>query len=291
MSESEPILINVDRANPGQFFACCGLLELANRLWGGAEGWFSGSGAVFFLRRQVAPNDRDKPDLINGLGACRVSSTMTEDEISRLKKLLNQKKTTLTDADNAEKQRLSELWSRERITFHEPFNLRVDWWGDQHSGGADFKTWAGKQFVIDLVRGLQIPLRSKTWSSLVSERWLFEQAHDGHLPLYFDADIGAQSSSIDVGFSLDSLDMRSQTKPLTELAAFVGLQRFRPRPNKPDGLFCYVPWTEPFPPLLASVACSGLLPQPLAQTYEFRLLYRTKYLKGFLPAKPKGDEL
>jgi hypothetical protein len=30
----------VDLTNPGQFFACCGLLEFADRLWPGAEGWF-----------------------------------------------------------------------------------------------------------------------------------------------------------------------------------------------------------------------------------------------------------
>ena len=34
------IRIHVDPTNPGQFFACCGLLELADRLWGFAEGWF-----------------------------------------------------------------------------------------------------------------------------------------------------------------------------------------------------------------------------------------------------------
>lgn len=33
------ITIPVDLTNPGQFFACCGLLELADRLWPGAEGW------------------------------------------------------------------------------------------------------------------------------------------------------------------------------------------------------------------------------------------------------------
>ena len=36
------IRVNVDPTNPGQFFACCGLLELADRLWPGAEGWFAG---------------------------------------------------------------------------------------------------------------------------------------------------------------------------------------------------------------------------------------------------------
>ena len=32
--------VMVDVTNPGQFFACCGLLELADRMWSGAEGWF-----------------------------------------------------------------------------------------------------------------------------------------------------------------------------------------------------------------------------------------------------------
>ena len=41
MSRPEPnITVNVEATNPGQFFACCGLLELADRLWPGAEGWF-----------------------------------------------------------------------------------------------------------------------------------------------------------------------------------------------------------------------------------------------------------
>jgi CRISPR-associated protein Csx14 len=41
------IRVNVDPTNPGQFFACCGLLELADRLWPGAEGWFADDGREF----------------------------------------------------------------------------------------------------------------------------------------------------------------------------------------------------------------------------------------------------
>ena len=52
----------VDPTNPGQFFACCGLLEMADRLWPGAEGWFaqedreyriSGGGLLSELLRNV----------------------------------------------------------------------------------------------------------------------------------------------------------------------------------------------------------------------------------------------
>ena len=39
MSDPIPsITVAVDPTNPGHFFACCGLLELADRLWPGAEG-------------------------------------------------------------------------------------------------------------------------------------------------------------------------------------------------------------------------------------------------------------
>lgn len=202
--------------------------------------------------------------------------------------MLNQKKTSLTQEDLADKQRLSGLWEQERLLLQDPFNIWIDWWGDKRAGGNKFKTWAGKQFVIDLLRGMQAPIRSDTWSSLPSADWLHAPASDGSLPLYFDADIGGQSSSLDVGFSMDALDMRSRTRPMLELAAFVGLQRFRPMPHKSGESFSYVQWMEPLPPVLAAVACSGQLPQRKARAFEFCLLYRTKYLKSFLKAKRKG---
>jgi CRISPR-associated protein Csb3 len=289
MNEPEPtIRVKVDPSNPGEFFACCGLLELADRQWGGAEGAFSSSGVEFAISRKGDPSRGDGNELRAKLASCVITSTMTEEQIARLKKLLNQKKTTLTPQDLVEKQRLSGLWERERLRLHDPFNVWIDWWGDERAGGSNFKTWAGKQFVLDLVRGMQAPIRSDAWSSLPTAEWLNEPAGDGSLPLYFDSDIGGQSSSIDVGFSMDALDMRSRTRPIVELAAFVGLQRFRPFPEKSGGSFSYVQWTEPLPPVLAAVACCGQLPQQNARAFEFRLLYRTKYLKSFLPAKPKG---
>ena len=45
---SRGIQIDVDVTNPGQYFACCGLHELADRLWDGAEAWF---GAREFIIR------------------------------------------------------------------------------------------------------------------------------------------------------------------------------------------------------------------------------------------------
>ncbi|MCX7699282.1 MAG: hypothetical protein N2039_00225, partial [Gemmataceae bacterium] len=43
------ITVDVDVTNPGQFFACCGLLALADRLWPDAEGMFSPDERTFLI--------------------------------------------------------------------------------------------------------------------------------------------------------------------------------------------------------------------------------------------------
>jgi CRISPR-associated protein Csb3 len=282
------IQIKVDPSNPGQFFACCGLLELAHRRWGGATGYFSPLGEEFVIDSPAAGEANAAEVLRSDLGTCAITSTMTDEEIGSLTRLLNQKKSSRSEEDQIEKQRLSGLWEQERLYFAPPFGFWIDWWGDTQAGGSRFKTWAGKQLLIDLVRNIQVGIKGDEWALVAAENWFTQTVSDGSLPLYFDSDIGRQSASLDVGFSLDALEMRSGTRPMIELAAFVGLQRFRPFPDKSRETFSYFPWTAPLPPILAAVACCGCLPGVSARVFEFRLLYRTKYLKGFLPAEPKG---
>ena len=80
MSREPNIKIPVDLTNPGQFFACCGLLELADRLWPGAEGWIGGREfCIQFdgtLRTLLACLilDRPEPQSFIECWACRHSS-------------------------------------------------------------------------------------------------------------------------------------------------------------------------------------------------------------------------
>ena len=70
MSGLEPsIRISLDVTNPGQFFACCGLLELADRLWNGAEGWFSDGGCAFCLASTNVPTNLSGEKLIGAIAA------------------------------------------------------------------------------------------------------------------------------------------------------------------------------------------------------------------------------
>jgi len=106
MSDYEPsITIKVDVTNPGQFFACCGLLELADRLWPGAEGWFDSEFRI----------------------ACPGASNVLFDELAQAS--LEQ-----VDPDD-------EMASPLRLSA--PFDFALNWWTDELTNGKQLKVWAG----------------------------------------------------------------------------------------------------------------------------------------------------
>ena len=117
--------------------------------------------------------------------------------------------------------------------------------------------------------------------------WFFHSGALDALPFNFDAALGGAGSARDIGFSFDPLkSVRLFGRPFVELCAFVGLQRFRPVRMSDENRFRYMTWGERLVPEIASSAACTAMPSAQAQLFEFRLLYRTKYLKSFLPAKP-----
>ncbi|HEX2824753.1 MAG TPA: hypothetical protein VHP37_00290 [Burkholderiales bacterium] len=84
------IRLEVDLTNPGQFFGCCGVFELAQRLWPGATAYFEGA--------QFVVSDGDMKELV----------TKTAQASLEVLEPANQTSSAL---------RLAE-----------PFDLRIDWW-------------------------------------------------------------------------------------------------------------------------------------------------------------------
>jgi CRISPR-associated protein Csb3 len=285
------IRVNVAPCNPGQFFACCGLLELADRLWEGAEGWFEKADRQFCLRPQSQAVDASAERLFGELARCRLTNTMTAQQLARLRELAGMKgkeRARIPGLDD-EKKALEKLRREAPLLLHEPFRLRIDWFLDGRGGGDRFKTWAGQQSVVDIGCAMKDALESGRWQGLAPDGWFTESSTDDSLPFNFDSDLGGQGSALDIGFSGDPLGMSLRSRPLVEFAAFIGLQRFRPFADPKENRYTFTVWREPLPPILAAVAACGFLGGPDRQTYEFRLLYRTKYLKSFLSAQPIGD--
>ncbi len=288
MSNPDPsIRVKVDVTNPGQFFACCGLLELADRLWPGAEGWFEES--EFCIASEYAPHDGATSSLIASFTSCKINNTMEKSQVDRFSELKKKRKKDLTSLQASEKKQLEKLWRGRPLVLPAPFSLTIDWFIDDHAGGSRFKTWAGQQSVIDIARAMSTASTRLIESSSTSIVDYFSlSSDDGEVPFNFDAHLGPQSSSLDVGYSLDAQAISMRCRPMIELCAFVGLQRFRPLQVGKENRYRYRTWHQPLEVQTASIVACTILARPEAVDYEFRLLYRTKYLKSFLPAAAIG---
>lgn len=284
MTIPEPsIRVNVDPTNPGQFFACCGLLELADRLWPGAEGWFTEGGREFRIACDGTLND-----VLDALVGCTLTNTMTAEQHARYEAITSMKGVNRRAADDEYKE-LDKLRREEPMVLREPFNIALNWFTDGYAGGSRFKTWAGRQSVLDIGTAMKIALNGAEWRT---EACLTYSVKECGLPFNFDSDLGGQGGAIDVGFSFDPLAgseltrIKSSARPALELLAFIGLQRFRPTEIKGENRFLYTAWNRPLPIQAAMPAACGAIASPWASRFEFKLLYRTKYLKSFLPAIP-----
>lgn len=254
--------VRVDANNPGQFFACCGLLELADRLWRGAEGWF-GQG-VFLLRPLDAATGVDRT--LAGLLGCVTSISL-------------------------EPAGSDDLASP--VYLPDPFELQLDWWRDEQAGGKRLKVWAGTMGSVRIARAMYGALRQPRFleADLLNQSLVVYDPNDRKKkvePFYFDARRGANARSIDVGFSPDTLSMTTVAYPAVEFLCLVGLQRFRPMPVGTSRLFDYFPWTVPLDCRLASCAAVGLLPHARGPRFRFENAFRTdqRKHKAFTAATP-----
>src|SRR5262245_9868102 len=114
------IHVTVDPTNPGQFFACCGLLELADRLWPqtddrpAAEGWFA-------ERQFYIDCAGSLGELLQRLSEATVSSSLTDAELKRLGTLQSLDKSKRTTEIASEMEDLRTRWRLERLHLSKPF--------------------------------------------------------------------------------------------------------------------------------------------------------------------------
>ncbi len=295
--------IKVDVTNPGQFFACCGLLELAHRVWPDAEGWFDAANDRFAVSSgdHVAILER----LFSQLRECDISGLSQQERQEReileaeSRKLRKQRKKLPLEKEELRK----ELGTRARagvVRIEEPFFLILNWWqtGDDE---ATPKTWAGLQELHKIARATQ-----DTLSDIAELTKPFD--HDCVLrmpreyrkgksdynkrvePFYFDARRFAHA--LDAGFSLDVQNAETIAHPAVELLCLIGLQRFRPSAASVRWSFDYHTWSRPLSAPVAAAVVNGLVPTPARRRYRFSLLFRDdqKRYKAFGFATPIGDD-
>lgn len=218
----------VDLTNTGQFFACCGLLELADRLWPGAEGWFDSPDAfVLFSHR-----DNSLESILSQAVACEFESLLPAKELAELRQL-NERKSEMKSkrkslSNDAEKRRKALNSKRIAAGFQlmSPFNLRVDWWLSKNCNADHLKTWAGPQAVSETVEDMKRSLKVTDGETLLELERRIERKGGGksRAPLSFDS--GRVGTAQDIGYSADNVEQAIACCVWTEFLAIIALQRF-----------------------------------------------------------------
>jgi CRISPR-associated protein Csb3 len=239
------IRINVDAANPGEFFACCGIFELADRLWQDAEAWFSRESFCVSTRGTL-------PAILNALTA------QPPDELTRVDKL-DVKKLI------APLRLHLDAGSVAGLTLDAWLQVKVDKGEVRAAANPPWNFWSGQQTSLRIWSTLREALTVQLESlDPASYECLF--GHRVLLSGRFGFDPGAAWNALDVGFSPNEQKIGVASSPAVELLAAVGLQRFRPKLSGNRITFEYTTWGQPVMPAIAAAAAAG--------AYQIRPLMR-----------------
>jgi CRISPR-associated protein Csx14 len=207
------ITINVDVRNPGQFLACCGLLETSSRLWSDSEAWFESTG-----RRTTY---------------CIATRSGHDDPLGEIVQKVCEPDTVIaTDA---------EYYAPGlRPLMLLPFDLRLDWWIQGGVSKSPLKLWAGQQTPLRIMTDMQTRLRE-----IKPGRNLFSQSRP--MSGRFGIDAASSWTPRGLGWSPDEQNTPWTTFPATEIFAAIGLQRCRPLrvDDRKGRWFAYHIWTCP----------------------------------------------
>lgn len=264
----------VNPTNPGHYFACCGLFELAARLASNgntaepALAWFEQDSATRQWRFHLA-NTTSLAELLKEITTAEIVALNSEDR-----------------AKSALEIRLSNA----------RMNLRLDWW--RHEGGlvGKLKPWAGNTSVRDIADDMRQTIKGElAAATAASPEYILSStstANNGE-PFYFDANRAVNARAQDVGFSVDKLKkggirISTNAAPAVELLALIGLQRARPplavNERGKEREYDYHFWREPLPVALLAATVTGLLPDTTAG-FRFSNPSRAKDYRAFAPAK------
>jgi hypothetical protein len=274
MSMPKPnITVNVDVTNPGQFFACCGLLELASRIDENALGWFDGSKYCMSTFAE---------DFLGKFFSCAVEVDTSYQS---------------ADADNGEEKDAGDGDDHHRgrvypMKLGPPFDLLLNWWTDDEAQGQKLKLWTAGQRVTDLLLGhhkkkkkrakgkpdetirVYTPSTREHFANVVKrhpEDWLrIAIPIDSPAAFSFDSRL-SRNNALDLGhFTHGTLAF----SPAIDVLCLVGFQRFRPQMIEVWNRNRYCTWVKPLQVLVAPMAALGMLSLIIGQCFEFPIKAR-----------------
>lgn len=251
------IRIQVDLTNPGQFFACCGLLELATRFWGNAEGWFGNH------EFNVACAG-DLPTLLS------ILLMDPPQEITQLPGGLSIKPLIAPLSFSFDGGATYSLTLSSWMTVKVERNEVVA------AANPPWNFWSGQQTSLRIWLALRKLLVQRM--KLIPQERLFHLFDDkAPLPGRFGFDPEAAWNALDVGFSPNEQGIPVESSAAVELLAAVGLQRFRPQLSEDRQSFIYATWDEPLAALVAASVSASTVKVHSSRLFRGRVVSRGAY--------------
>jgi CRISPR-associated protein Csb3 len=251
------VQVRVDEANPGQFFACCGLLELAERLWGGAEACFDDG--IFRLHSRGS---------LEELLVALVKETAKEitrlDNGIEVKPLIAPLQLTLDEHPTV--RMVLDAWMqvrREKGEIVAAANPPWNFWSGQQTS---LRIWTALREALTL----QMRLVPSVFGAAVFDLRVLTSGRFGFDP-------GAAWNALDVGFSPNEQGLAVASSPAVEMLAAVGVQRFRPRLSERRDSFVYSTWGKALPPSIAAACASDTIRVPSSKRFLCRVASRGSY--------------
>lgn len=249
-----PIDLHLDPENPAQFFACCGVLELA---------------AIF-----------SEP---NGHGVEAVFEYDRRQPRRALFRLYHSAKplTELIAILKAAKATAPEQSGEAPVTLRlaDAVDMTLDWWLEpDRSRKSRLKLWAGQQTSLTLVTTMLAALPDEADANLFL-------ANKVPMSGRFGLDPRSAWNTLDFGSSVNEQGRDAYTFPAAETLAAIGLQGFRPQSGESRTSYSYRIWSTLLPPVVARAAVQAAIPIP-GQGFVFSIEKRSGAYSCFAYAQP-----
>lgn len=255
--------INLDPCNPGQFYACCGVIELLELM-----------GFETLSRFSLSESTPRRGQIIIA-SAERLSLRMVIDYIRNAEYVFAVRPSVRED-------KLAPV-----TTSHCGQSHTLDWWLDEfHDERSILKCWPGKGTSQDVVQTLRNAL-----PSVVDGAELFGREFAAYTSIRFYVDPRSAWNALDLGYSAYMQGQNALTYPIVELLAAFGLQGFRPK-RKSGLTFSYSLWESLLPLAVARTFSAQAWDSVASLTCEFRIESRGKnatYFSAGTMIPPKGE--
>jgi CRISPR-associated protein Csx14 len=253
----------LDPCNPGQFYACCGLVEL-----------FDLHGAQTLSCFKLDPRlPRQAIFAITSAASLHLSDVLTALKKARCNAVLRHKPEAFRKRRSGQPER-NEPGGKDStapllVSLQEQ-TITLDWWLDEYwDEKSDLKFWAGNQSSLQIFTTLSQLIAPASDAQEIFESVAMAKGR-------FGVDPRSAWEALDLGYSPNEQSQAVRTYPSVEVLAAVGLEGYRPMGSRRDGLR-YSLWLSPLSrPATRSACMQGWNGLPCV-AYGFRLEGRGSY--------------